>query len=69
MAHPVLWGLSLGTALVLLGVLLDLPPLLVLAAGAGLGALNIIHARRRGYCPLPGEPGSPTAGAEPDDPP
>lgn len=52
-AHPVVWGVGVGVALVVLGVLLELPPILIIAAGAAIGALNILHARRRGYCPLP----------------
>jgi hypothetical protein len=55
--HPVLWGVGLGVVLVLLGLALDLAPIVVIAAGAAVGALNILHARRRGYCPLPAEPG------------
>lgn len=57
-AHPVAWGVGSGVALVLLGVALDLAPIVVLAAGAAIGVLNVLHARRRGYCPLPAEPGS-----------
>ena len=56
--HPVLWGVGLAVVLVLLGFALDLAPLVVVAAGAVIGVLNILHARRRGYCPLPEEPGS-----------
>jgi hypothetical protein len=56
--HPVLWGVGSGVVLVLLGFALDLAPILVIAAGAAIGMLNILHARRRGYCPLPAEPGS-----------
>jgi hypothetical protein len=56
--HPVLWGMGAGVVLVLLGFALDLPPLVVIAAGAAVGALNIFHARRRGYCPVPAEPGA-----------
>ena len=55
--HPVLWGVGLGVVLVLLGVALDLAPIVVIAAGATIGLLNILHAKRRGYCPLPAEPG------------
>ena len=61
--HPVKWGVAWGVALVLLGLALDLPPIVVIAAGAALGGLNILHARRRGYCPLP-EPGSHQVQAE-----
>ena len=57
-AHPVLWGVGLGVVLVLFGFALNLPPIVVIAAGAAIGGLNILHARRRGYCPLPAEPGS-----------
>jgi hypothetical protein len=60
-AHPVLWGVGLGVLLVLVGLALDLAPILVIAAGAAIGVLNILHARRRGYCPVPGEAGSPPA--------
>ena len=63
-AHPVLWGVGLGVVLVLLGVALDLAPIAVIAAGAAIGALNILHARRRGYCPLPAEPGAHPGRAE-----
>jgi hypothetical protein len=62
--HPVWWGVGSGVALVLLGVALDLAPIVVIAAGAALGVLNIFHARRRGYCPYPAEPGSAPARAE-----
>ena len=58
MVHPVLWGVGLGIVLVLLGFALNLAPIVVIAAGAAIGVLNILHARRRGYCPLPAEPGS-----------
>lgn len=55
--HPVLWAMGSGVVLVLLGVALDLAPIVVIAAGAAIGVLNIVHAKRRGYCPLPAEPG------------
>ena len=63
-AHPVVWGVGLGVVLVLLGFALNLPPIVVIAAGAAIGVLNILHARRRGYCPLPAEPGSHPGRAE-----
>jgi hypothetical protein len=64
--HPVLWGLGAGVVLVLLGFALDLPPIVVIAAGAATAVLNILHAKRRGYCPLPAERGHPLrAQAEP----
>lgn len=56
--HPVLWAVGSGVVLVLLGLALNLSPIVVVAAAAAIGVLNIIHARRRGYCPLPAEPGS-----------
>ena len=62
--HPVLWGVGSGVALVLLGFALDLAPIVIIAAGTALGVLNILHARRRGYCPLPAEPGSRPGRAE-----
>ena len=62
--HPVWWGVASAAVLVLLGIALDLAPIVVVAAGAAIGVLNIVHARRRGYCPLPAEPGSHPARAE-----
>ena len=62
--HPVLWGVGVGVVLVLLGFALNLTPIVVIAAGAAIGVLNILHARRRGYCPLPPEPGSHLGRAE-----
>jgi hypothetical protein len=56
--HPVLWGVGSGVALVLLAFALNLGPIVAIAAGAAIGVLNILHARRRGYCPLPPEPGN-----------
>jgi hypothetical protein len=66
--HPVWWGGATGLALVLLGVALDLAPIAVIAAGAAIGVLNILHARRRGYCPLPAEPGPHPAQAQAEQP-
>ena len=63
-AHPVLWGVGLGVVLVLLGFALNLAPIVVIAAGAAIGVLNILHAKRRGYCPLPADPGSHPVRAE-----
>jgi hypothetical protein len=63
-AHPVVWGVGLGVVLVLLGIALDLPPIAVVAAGAVLGVLNVLHARRRGYCPVPAAPNSQAVPAE-----
>ncbi len=63
-AHPVVWGVGSGVVLVLLGVALDLAPIVVVAAGSAIGVLNILHARRRGYCPLPAQPGSHPGRAE-----
>ena len=64
LAHPVLWVLGSGLVLVLFGFALNLAPIVVIAAGAAIGLLNIIHAKRRGYCPLPAEPGSHPGRAE-----
>jgi hypothetical protein len=52
-AHPVWWAAGAGLALVLLGFALGLPPIAVVAAGTVAGGLNVWHARRRGYCPVP----------------
>ena len=67
-AHPVVWGVGSGVVLVLVGFALDLPPIVVIAAGAAIGVLNILHAKRRGYCPLPAEPGSHPVGKEAEQP-
>jgi hypothetical protein len=56
--HPVWWGVGLAVVLVLIGFALDLAPIVVIVAGTVIGGLNIAHARRRGYCPLPAEPDS-----------
>jgi glucokinase len=48
----------LGVVLVLLSLAFDLAPMVVIAAGTAIGVLNIVHAKRRGYCPLPAESGS-----------
>ncbi len=66
LAHPVVWAVGSGGALVVLGMALHLPPVVVVAAGAAIAGLNILHARRRGYCPLPDEPDA-AAGGEPTD--
>jgi hypothetical protein len=55
--HPVWWGVGSGVVLVLLGLALDLAPIVVIAAAVTVSVLNILHARRRGYCPRPAEPG------------
>jgi hypothetical protein len=56
LVHPVLWAAGAGVVLVLLGCALDLAPIEVTAAGAAIGVLNIVHAKKRGYCPLPAKP-------------
>jgi hypothetical protein len=66
--HPVLWGVGVAGALVLLGFALNLAPIVVIAAGAAIGVLNILHARRRGYCPLPAERDSHPVRAEVESP-
>jgi hypothetical protein len=67
-AHPILWGVGSAVVLVLVGFALDLPPIVVIAAGAAIGVLNILHARRRGYCPYPAEPGPRPVRAEAEQP-
>jgi len=62
--HPFVWDMGSGVVLVLLGFALNLAPIVVIAAGAAIGLLNILHAKRRGYCPLPAEPGSHSVRAE-----
>jgi hypothetical protein len=67
-AHPLLWGVGVAVVLVVLGVALDLAPIVVIAVGAAIGVLNILHARRRGYCPIPADPQSRPVRADADDP-
>jgi len=62
--HPMLWGVGSAVVLILLGIALNLAPVVVLAAGTAIGVLNILHAKRRGYCPLPAEPPSQPGRAE-----
>ena len=64
LVHPVGWAAGSGVLLVLLGFALNLAPIVVITAGAAIGVLNILHAKRRGYCPLPAEPGSHPGRAE-----
>lgn len=66
--HPVLWIVGSGAVLVLLGLALGVAPIVVIAAGAVIGVLNMLHARRRGYCPLPAEPGAHPVRAEAEQP-
>jgi hypothetical protein len=65
--HPVLWGVGLGVVLVVLGFAFDLAPIVVISAGAVIGVLNILHAKRRGYCPYPAA-GPHPARTEADEP-
>ena len=55
--HPVAWSVGVAALLVVLGVAVDLPPIVIIAAGAAIAVLNIVHARSRGYCPLPSATG------------
>jgi len=66
--HPVWWGVASAAVLVLLGLALDLGPIVVMAAGAAVGGLSILHARRRGYCPIPESPRAHPARAEAERP-
>lgn len=58
LAHPVLWAMGSGVVLVALGVAVDLAPVVVVAGGATVTVGNVLHAKKRGYCPLPAEPSS-----------
>lgn len=66
--HPVMWVVCSAVVVVLIGVALELPPVLIIAVGAAVGAINILHARRRGYCPLPEEPGAQSVRGEAETP-
>jgi hypothetical protein len=57
LAHPVLWAAGSGFVLLLLGLALNLAPIAIIAAGAAITILNIVHAKKRGYCPRPADPG------------
>lgn len=50
-----------GVVLVVLGIAVDLAPVVILVAGATIAVINVLHAKKRGYCPRPAEPGSPGA--------
>jgi hypothetical protein len=67
-AHPVVWGLGLAAVLVLVGFAFDLAPIVVVTAGLALGVVNILHARRRGYCPVPAEQVAQPAPAQAESP-
>jgi hypothetical protein len=56
--HPIRWAIGSGVLLVLLGLALSLEPIVVVGAGAALGLINALHARKRGYCPWPTGSGS-----------
>ncbi|HYN34838.1 MAG TPA: hypothetical protein VES40_19595 [Ilumatobacteraceae bacterium] len=62
--HPVLWAVGSGVVLVVLGFAVNLAPIVIAASGAAVAVLNILHAKKRGYCPLPAEPGSHPGRAE-----
>lgn len=64
LVHPALWAVGSAVVLIVLGLALDLAPLVIVAAGAALAVLNILHAKQRGYCPLPADPGSHPGRAE-----
>jgi uncharacterized protein (TIGR00369 family) len=51
--HPVRWVMGSAAALILLGFSFALNPVIVTAAGGAIAMLNILHARKRGYCPTP----------------
>jgi hypothetical protein len=55
-AHPIRWALGAGVTLVLLGAAFNIAPVVVVAGGVLLGVLNVVHAGKRGYCPLPADP-------------
>lgn len=67
-AHPVMWAVGAGAVLVILGVALGVAPIVVIAAGAVIGVLNVLHARRRGYCPVPVDAAAHPARAHADTP-
>jgi hypothetical protein len=53
LGHPLWWAFGSGVVLVVVGLAVDVAPVVVVAVGAAIGVLNVVHARRRGYCPLP----------------
>ena len=58
MVHPVWWAVGSGAVLVVSGIAIDLVPVVIALAGAAIALLNILHAKKLGYCPRPTEPGS-----------
>lgn len=52
-AHPVWWAVASGAAVVLVGWATGLAPAVIAAIAAVIAVLNVLHARRRGYCPIP----------------
>ena len=52
-ATPGLLAAGSGVVLVLLGLAVNLAPIVIVASGAVIAVLNIRHAKNRGYCPLP----------------
>lgn len=56
--HPVVWAVGSGVVLVGLGIAVNLAPVAIGASGAAIAVLNVLHAKKRGYCPLPAESGS-----------
>lgn len=53
-AHPIARSAVCGVLLLVIGVATGLPPVVVALAGTAVGLLNVVHARRSGYCPIPG---------------
>jgi len=51
--HPVLWGVGCAVVLVLIGLALQLPPIVILAAGATVGAQHRA-CETTGLLPAPG---------------
>jgi hypothetical protein len=48
-----MWALGLGATLAVAGVAFDVAPAIIVAIGAATAVANMVHAKRRGYCPIP----------------
>lgn len=51
--RPVVWAVGSGATLAVAGAAFNVAPPVLVAIGAATAAANIVHAKRRGYCPMP----------------
>ncbi len=53
LVRPVMWAVGSGATLAVAGVAFNAAPAVIVAIGAAAAVANIVHAKRRGYCPIP----------------